>query len=152
MPSSARTTISDCPQTGKRHPDPLHPTLAGGLKGKGTDSPVFQPAVPRSPHSLFRHVLQLHVVHLQSSPQMQMPPAREGRATDVRAEWGRGTPCVLPSSPGRGFWAVPGQPLDRRVKTLPSVTPYGEDPPVIPSPSSHKETGAAASAPSGDPC
>lgn len=77
---------SDHSQRGKSDPDPLHPPMAGGWRREGTDFPNSYPAGPRPPYSLFRHVLQLQVVHLQSSPQMQIPPRREDRATHVRTE------------------------------------------------------------------
>lgn len=113
---------------------PSVPPMAGGWRMEGTDFPSSYPAVPRPPYSLFRHVLQLQVVHLQSSPQMQIPPRREDRATHVRTELEWETQVRCTPSQSQSLWAVPRQWLDKRVTMLPSITPSGEDHPVVPCP------------------
>lgn len=71
---------------------PLNPTTAGGVRRVRRDPPRSRPAVaPLPPHLLFRHVLQLQVVHLQLSPQMQTPPRGKDRATDVNTKAERDT-------------------------------------------------------------
>lgn len=65
----------------------------------GTDFPSSGPEVPWSPYSLFRHVLQLQVVHLQLSPQRQTPPRRgDGAITHVRTEAEQGPLGTLQTS------------------------------------------------------
>lgn len=86
---------------------PSVPPMAGGWRMEGTDFPSSYPAVPRPPYSLFRHVLQLQVVHLQSSPQMQIPPRREDRATHVRTELEWETQVRCRPSQSQSLWAVP---------------------------------------------
>lgn len=68
------------------------PSRHGGRVENGGNRPaqLLPGGVPGPPYSLFRHVLQLQVVHLQSSPQMQIPPRREDRVTNVRTEMERG--------------------------------------------------------------
>lgn len=110
---------------------------------EGTDFPSSYPALPRPPYSLFRHVLQLQVVHLQSSPQMQIPPRREDRTIYVRIEleWEtQGVAADLHSA------RVSGLSLGSGRTRGPSITPCGEDHPGVPSPSPDPETGVAASA------
>lgn len=117
---------------GKKAPrDPsILPWLGSG--GWQKHSPSSQPAVPRGPpDSLFRHVLQLQVVHLQLSPQRRFLLKRKGRAADmsVKVEGHTGVPqaIVVP-----GAWGAPWTEAGRECEEAAENHPRGEDHPVVP--------------------
>lgn len=63
----------------KRLPESLHCPVGVDRESEGRGCSHSHLAESWCPYSLLRQVLHLQVVHLQLSPQMQIPPRREGR-------------------------------------------------------------------------